>query len=123
MATTLKALRHELEQARRQARDGQTHDVVDRLDHVLAALDGEVMLTTTEAAGLLGIASVNTVKALVRSGRIQAVRAGTHYRIPLGEIERLRADPTVRGLQMSSRIHEQTSGWGGMGSLMKNCTI
>src|SRR5438309_2361636 len=115
MATTLRELRHELEQARREAQEGQTSIVVDRLDHLLETLDGELMLTTAEAARLLGISSVNTVKALVRSGRIHAVRVGTHYRIPLVEVERLRTEATVRGLQASSRIHDQTSGWGGEG--------
>lgn len=105
---TLTEVRREIEAARAAAVAAGNSDVAARLDQVLAALDGELLLTTTEAAQRLGIRSVNTVKAMVHAGQIQARKVGTHYRIPLAEIERLRADPTIRRLVAADRIHDET---------------
>jgi excisionase family DNA binding protein len=105
-------LRQELEAARAEAVQAKNARVVEKLDRILAGLDDEVLLTTREAAGLLGIGSVNTIKAMAHAGRIQARKVGTHYRIPLSEVERLRHDATIRGLQASSRIHAEVAGLG-----------
>ena len=59
--------------------------VVEKLDRILDGLDDEVLVTTTGTAALLGIGSVNTIKAMVRAGQIQARKVGTHDRIPLTE--------------------------------------
>jgi excisionase family DNA binding protein len=94
--------------ARAQAEARHEDQIVRELDGVLAEIDsGETLLTTTEAATKLGIRSVNTIKAMVHAGQIQARKVGTHYRIPLAEIERLQNDPAIRGLQATSRIHAQ----------------
>jgi len=100
-------LRQELAAARAEAARARNAGVVEKLDRILAELEDDVLLTTREAAGLLGIGSVNTVKALIHAGRIQARMVGSHHRIPLSEVERLRRDTTIRGLQASSRIHAQ----------------
>jgi excisionase family DNA binding protein len=105
---TLAVVRERVLRARAQAVAHHEDEIVRELDEALAELDGgETLLTTSEAAAKLGIRSVNTIKAMVHAGRIHARMVGTHYRIPLTEIERLRGDPTIRGLQASSRVHEQ----------------
>lgn len=43
----------------------------------------------------------------MHAGRIRSRKVGTHYRIPLAEVERLRHDTTIRGLRVSSRIHAE----------------
>src|SRR5579862_1255444 len=105
-------LRQELEAARAEAAQSSNTGVVEKLDHILAELDDDLLLSTTEAAGLLGIGSVNTIKAMIHAGQIQARKVGTHHRIPLSEVERLRQDATIRGLQATSRIHAETSNLG-----------
>jgi excisionase family DNA binding protein len=103
---TLEAIRERVSRARAQAASRHEDEIVRELDEALAGLDGgETLLTTTEAAALLGIRSVNTVKALVHAGRISARRVGTHYRIPLTEVARLQEDDTVRGLRATSAAH------------------
>ena len=47
------------------------------------------MLTTGDVARALGV-TINTVKAWIRGGRVQATRLPSgHYRIPEGELDRL----------------------------------
>jgi excisionase family DNA binding protein len=105
-------LRQELASVRAEAAQANNAGVVEKLDRILAGLDNEVLLTTREAAGLLGIGSVNTIKAMAHAGRIQSRKVGTHYRIPLSEVERLRHDTTIRGLHASSRIHAEAAALG-----------
>ena len=105
-------LRQELASVRAEAAQANNAGVVEKLDRILAGLDDEVLLTTREAAGLLGIGSVNTIKAMAHAGRIQSRKVGTHYRIPLSEVERLRHDSTIRGLRASSRLHAEVASLG-----------
>jgi excisionase family DNA binding protein len=103
---TLEGIREGVLRARAQAAARHEDEIVRELDGVLAQIDsGETLLTTSEAAAKLGIRSVNTIKAIVHAGRIQARKVGTHYSIPLAEIERLQDDPAIAGLQATSRIH------------------
>jgi len=105
-------LRQELDAVRAEAARANNTRVVEKLDRILAGLDDDVLLTTREAAGLLGIGSVNTIKAMAHAGRIQSRKVGTHYRIPLSEVERLRHDTTIRGLRASSSIHAEVAALG-----------
>ncbi len=98
-------LRQELEAARAEAAQAGNRGVVEKLDRLLAELDDDLLLTTKEAARLLGIGSVNTIKAMIHGGQIHARKVGTHYRIPLAEMDRLRRDTTIQALQATSRIH------------------
>jgi excisionase family DNA binding protein len=105
---TLAVVRERVLRARAQAAARHEDEIVRELDEALAELDdGETLLTTAEAATKLGIRSVNTIKAMIHAGRIEARMVGTHYRIPLAEVERLRGDDVIRGLQASSRLHDQ----------------
>jgi excisionase family DNA binding protein len=108
----LTEVRREIEEARDAAAAAGLDDVRARLDHVLDELAGDVLLTTTETARMLGIGSVNTIKAMVHAGQIRARKVGTHYRIPLTEVARLRNDPTIRGLAATDHLHDAASALG-----------
>jgi len=106
VVATLEAIRERVLRARTQAASRHEDEIVRELDEALAGLDGgETLLTTAEAAALLGIRSVSTVKALVHAGRIDARRVGAHSRIPLAEVARLQQDEMVRGLRATGAIH------------------
>jgi excisionase family DNA binding protein len=49
----------------------------------------EEWVSTGVAARLLGVRSVNTVKRLIRDGRLRAIRPGSHYRVSLDDVRRL----------------------------------
>jgi len=103
---TLDAVRDRLARARERAAMGSDQELLRELDELLEIVtSGVIMLTTADAAKLLGIRSVNTIKALIHAGRIDARKVGSHYRIPLVEIARLLEDRTIQGLQASSRLH------------------
>ncbi len=51
--------------------------------------DRQDWITTGEAARMLGVRSINTVKRLIRDGRLTAIKPGGHYRIPADEVRRL----------------------------------
>ncbi len=87
-------------------------DLVQRLDHVLLALDPESLLTTTQAAEFLGIRSLNTLKVLVRVEGLRTVQHGNRMMIPLTELERVQHGARVRGLRASDRIHAEATDLG-----------
>ena len=84
---------------------GDRESDVSTLDSALDALDGERLLTTTEAASFLGIRSVNTLKLLLRAEGVPTVRRGNRTLVALGEVERLRggARPRPAGLGSAAR--------------------
>lgn len=51
-------------------------------------------ITTGEAARMLGVRSINTVKRLIRADRLTAIRPGGHYRVARADVERLRRGPS-----------------------------
>jgi excisionase family DNA binding protein len=99
-------LRKDLEHIRASAQAGDLQEVVQAVDHALQSLDGSRLLTTTEAAEVLGIRSVNTLKALVIRNGIPYERRGNRMMLPLAEVERLRETPLLRGLRASEALHE-----------------
>jgi len=107
MITPIEALREEAVKARKRAEKYGDKDLLAVLDALLDLLGEGTLLTTTEAAQLLGIRSVNTVKALIRAGRIKAQKVGSHYRVSLNEVERLTRDATIRSLHASSRLEAE----------------
>lgn len=48
-------------------------------------------VTTGEAARMLGVRSINTIKRLIRDGRLTAIRPGGHYRVSRDDVERMSA--------------------------------
>jgi Helix-turn-helix domain len=109
MDTTIETLRAELERARQAARAGDVATVLRELDQAVAALDADRLLTTTEAAHLLGIRSPNTVLAWCRTGYIQGAKRGGRTLIPLAEIERIRDGDPVRAHKAADQLHDRAA--------------
>jgi hypothetical protein len=102
-------LREELVQARERMLRGDRAGAMNALDRALGELDAGRLLTTTEAASLLGIRSVNTLKLLLRREGIPTVQRGNRTLVPLGEVERLQCGDRVRDLRASDRLHDSTA--------------
>jgi uncharacterized protein len=51
--------------------------------------DRHEWITTGEAARMLGVRSINTIKRYIRDGRLTAIKPGGHYRVSLAEVELL----------------------------------
>jgi len=67
------------------------------------------LLTTTEAAEVLGIRSVNTLKALLRAENVSIVKHGNRTMIPFGELVHLRGSKRLRNLRSIDRLHDEIS--------------
>ncbi len=75
------------------------------------------LLTTTEAAELLGIGSVNTLKLLVRHLGINYELHRNRRMIPMSELEQLQNSSVVRGIRASDRMHHATKDLGAIDGL------
>ncbi len=105
-------LRKDLRTVIEQAEAGNTGEVVRTAQEALRALDGDRLLTTTEAAEALGVRSINTVKLWQRNGFLSGVQRGNRTMIPLAEIERVRDDERVRAIRAADRLHDAGSEFG-----------
>jgi hypothetical protein len=99
-------LRKDLESIRASAQAGDLSGIVQIVDHALCTLDPARLLTTTEAAGLLGIRSVNTLKLLVRQSGVPYELHGNRMMIPVSAIEQLQQSPVVRRIRASDQAHD-----------------
>ncbi|HEU4784341.1 MAG TPA: helix-turn-helix domain-containing protein [Ktedonobacterales bacterium] len=106
---TINDMRRDLEAIHASAKAGDLDGVVQTVDRALQALDESRLLTTTEAADLLGIRSVNTLKLLVRRLGIPYTRHGSRMMLRLSDVERLQHRIEVEGIRASDRAHD-TSG-------------
>lgn len=105
-AMSILRLRKDIEAIRASAQSGDLSQVVERAEHALNMLDGVRLLTTTEAAELLDMRSVNTLKLLIRRLGVPYQMHGNRMMIPLAELERLQHDEHVRSIRASDRAHE-----------------
>lgn len=96
---SVKDIRDHVTAAQELIASGDTAGAQRHLDLAARQLDPGRMLTTTEAAELLGIRSKNTIKAMARRGQITATRVGTRYLIPLAEVTRLQDAPVMHELR------------------------
>lgn len=96
-------VRDHVEAARKLIDVGDMEDAKRHLGIAAEQLELGRMLTTTEAADLLGIRSKNTIKAMVRRGQIAATMVGARHMIPMTEIVRLQAGPMIAELQTIER--------------------
>ncbi len=106
---TITTLREELKQLRTYVLDGDRGRALAAIDQVLEVVQPDQLLTTTQAAELLGIGSVNTLKLLVRREGLAYETHGNRMMIPLRELERLQGTAIVRGIQESDRAHNATA--------------
>ncbi len=105
-------VRLDLERARQAACWGDTAGVVATLDHALAQIDADQLLTTMEAAHLLGIRSPNTILIWCRTGYLQGVKRGGRTLVPLREVERIRESDPVRATRVSDQLHDLSADLG-----------
>ena len=102
-------VRKDLEAIRAYAEAGDLSHVVQTVEQALYALDAPRLLTTTEAATLLGVRSVNTLKLLVRRSGLPYEAHGNRMMIPMSTLEQLQDSATVRGIRASDQAHDATS--------------
>lgn len=100
-------LRKELEDIRASAQAGDLNHIMQAVDRALQSLDGSRLLTTTEAAELLGIRSVNTLKLLVRQSGAPYELRGNRMMIPVSTLESLQQNQAMRGIRASDRAHDE----------------
>lgn len=91
---------------------GDTQAALAKIAQARREADPDTLLTTTEAAQLLGIRSVNTVKRWLHSGYLQGVQIDSRTMIPLTEIDRIRDSDRVRTIRVSDRLHDASSEFG-----------
>jgi Helix-turn-helix domain len=89
--------------------NGRIEEARGRTSDLLRDLDRDALVTTTEAATLLGIRSVNTLKMLVKRHGLRKEQVGNRTMIPVGELERLQETRIVRDIQASDRAHDRTT--------------
>ncbi len=106
-------LRADLLHIREVARGGDMAETVRQLDEVLTHIEPDRLLTSTEAAHLLGIRSPNTVLMWCRTGYLHGVKRGGRTLIPLSEVERIKKDgDKVRLDQALDRLHDEAEDFG-----------
>src|SRR5258708_6005961 len=103
---SLQEWRCDLEKAKASLTEGNLAASLVVIERVLAAMDERTLVTTTEAAELLGVRSPNTIKGWTRTGYLRGVRRGGRTLIPLTEVERIQGSDQVRRIQMDDALHE-----------------
>lgn len=116
---TITTLRDELQEARTHLEHGQTAAALSRIEAALKELDSGQLLTTTEAAKLLGIRSVNTLKLWLQTENVATVQRGNRTMIPVTEVERLQQSERGRRLRASDRAHDASEQLGDPRGLSK----
>lgn len=88
------------------AQRGETR-LADRARAAVAELRASTtapeLIGTGEAAALLGIRSINTVKRWVREGRLEGFQVGGRVKISRGSVERLRSSAALQRRQAYER--------------------
>ena len=99
--TTLATIERLLDKIDRLADEERTKEIKEIVAHARSEIVGDdTLVTTTQAAKLLGIGSINTIKSMVKHGEITGARkVGNRTMIPLGEIKRLQNTDVVRDLR------------------------
>lgn len=102
-------LRGELLQARQAAEDGNLAETVRQLNKALEQIEADHLLTSTEAARMLGVRSPNTILGWCRTGYLQGGKRGGRTMIPLAEVERIQDGDQARLVRALDEMHDQTA--------------
>lgn len=105
---TIGDLRGELLQARQAAQEGDLTETMRQLDRALERIEPDHLLTSAEAARLLGVRSPNTILGWCRTGYLRGVKRGGRTLVPLSEVERIQEGDQVRLIQALDALHDQT---------------
>ena len=102
---TLQSLQTTVANADRALADANIPKAREEIAKLRAAIDGDISLTTGQAAERLGVKSINTVKSLVRAGKLEAHRGGEtgRFRIPLASLLAFIETPAFHRLQHDER--------------------
>jgi hypothetical protein len=84
---------------------GKSEEAIEVLEALEELWQPEQTVTTTEAARLLGIRSINTLKALLKAEGIQTTMNGNRTMVPLGELLKLKSSQRVRRIRASDAAH------------------
>lgn len=98
-------------------RRGETAQALAVAEQARAALADDPLLTTGEAAALLGVRSVNTVKSMARGGDLPFERRGNRMLIRHSAVERAMETEATRRLRRIEAAHAETAVLGHEGSL------
>src|SRR5438132_188582 len=105
-ALTIEQQAARLEAVARALRARGDHELAAELNPVVMAIRDQIpgeLLTTGEAASLLGVRSVNTIKRWVREGLLDGFRRGGRVLVSKDSILRLTASPTLAAQQARDR--------------------
>ena len=102
---TLQSLQAAVANADRALADANIPQAREEIAKLRAAIDGDIYLTTGQAAERLGVKSINTVKSLVRAGKLEAHRGGEtgRFRIPLASLLAFIETPAFHRLRHDER--------------------
>lgn len=103
------AARHDLEALVSLAEAKNLEEVKSLAQKALEALSETALLTTTEAIEILGIGSVNTLKALVKRFGLPYSKVGNRMMIPLTTITQLQEHALVSEIQASDALHDEAA--------------
>jgi alkylated DNA nucleotide flippase Atl1 len=103
-------LERDLETLRALAEHSGDDDARRAVERILRRLQPGQTVTTTEAAHLLGIRSINTLKALVVSQQVPYTRVGNRMMISLSEVLKLKDSQWVKYIRESSEADEEMGG-------------
>lgn len=73
----------------------QLRQVTDVLRAAVRPVQEDVLITTTEAAQVLGVRSVNTIKRWVREGLLEGYRRGGRVLVSRSSVEQMAQDSVV----------------------------
>jgi len=93
---------HEVRQLMSMGKSAEAMELLEELEEIWRP---EQTVTTTEAASFLGIRSINTLKALLKTEGIPVTRNGNRLMVPLGELLKLKDSRKVRRIRASDAAH------------------
>jgi len=99
-------VRDELRKVRALAESGDLAGVLQGVERVLADLDSDRLVTSEEAATLLGLRAPSVLKVLLSRHGLRTEWQDDTLLLPLSEVARLETSAWVRRLRTLDRLHD-----------------